>query len=180
MICKCGIWIQRAYVSCLMDTQWLNDDQFVALRSVISWCVILRLNNVIFKIPSRTVPEYHLEQQVLFPWIVLSYYTQCHNKQNSANASPPLLPDSIVWESKNCPLHYTLYRLSRSRSITTNSRPEQKYFQSEGKKSIFYPSLEAICKASPLHLCCTCSTKWVLATAFTFLKPSITSHRVRR
>ena len=38
--------IQRAYVSCLMNIQRLNDNQFVVLRSVNSWCVILEVEQM--------------------------------------------------------------------------------------------------------------------------------------
>lgn len=63
---------------------------------------------MIFKIPSRTVPEYHLGAAgtVSLNSSVL-LYSMSQQAELSECFSTPLLPDSIVWESKNCPLHYT-------------------------------------------------------------------------
>lgn len=44
--------------------------------------------------------------------LFLSYYTLSHTNQNLAADPLPLAHDKIVWGSRNCPPHYTVYLVS--------------------------------------------------------------------
>lgn len=128
------------------------------------------MNNVIFKIPSRTVPEYHFRSsRYCFPGIVLSYYTLTSQQGELLQRMllHPLLPDSTgCLGIQELPSALHLHRLSRSRSITTNSRPEQKYSNLRERNPYSHPPLKPFAKHLHYIFAVPCSTKWVLATAF--------------